>query len=347
MTKPLYKMIKDTIKEKINDGTYSAHTLLPSENQLAIDFNVSRITSKRALNDLESEGLIYRKRGLGSYVAPSSNAHIRDTILFMMPFTDSQNFANYTSGMLEILEGTPYRLELQQHLNLDTIQEILHDYAGIIFYPHHNQDIIDLAIPLVNMKKPTIILDKALSGIPFTSVISNNFQGGYEACRHVIEEGARKLAFISSHPIHSISSVRERYFGYLKAINEYDIHTSTDPLEYIPNQDNSALINRLRNEHYEALVCENDIIAISLMHELKREGLDIPSEIKIIGFDNAQASSMIDPPLSTIEQNFRELGRVAMQELLKQIENNTIESKELMIDVSLIKRQSTQNSGDK
>ena len=67
--KPRHEQISDWIRERIDDGTYAPNAQLPSESQLGEQFKVSRITVRRALQTLESEGLIYRRQGLGAFVS--------------------------------------------------------------------------------------------------------------------------------------------------------------------------------------------------------------------------------------------------------------------------------------
>lgn len=99
-------------------------------------------------------------------------------------------------------------------------------------------------------------------------------------------------------------------------------------------------LERLQSKHC-GLVCGNDILALTLMAELKHLGFLIPQNLKIVGFDNTQASAYVDPPLTTIAQNFEEIGRVAMNELLSRIKNPSHPVSRQVLDVNLIKRNST------
>jgi GntR family transcriptional regulator len=66
---PLYEQIKDLLRERILDGTYQPHQQMPSESEMMASFNVSRITVRQALNDLQNEGLIFRIHGKGTFVS--------------------------------------------------------------------------------------------------------------------------------------------------------------------------------------------------------------------------------------------------------------------------------------
>ncbi len=104
VSKPLYKQILDDLVEDIINGTYKENDQLPTELELSEKYNVSRITSKRALTELETIGLISRTRGKGSFVKkreadkvakePSKN------ILLIFPFLSEENtgLGEYTQG---------------------------------------------------------------------------------------------------------------------------------------------------------------------------------------------------------------------------------------------------------
>ena len=345
MAKPLYLHIKDIIKKDILSGKLKVDEKLPSENDLALSYHVSRITSKRALNDLEAEGYIIRKKGLGSYVLNQNPQTIKESskdILFIMPFPDEPSFGNYTQGILSVLENTDYRLHIKRN-NENMSVEMIRNYAGVIFYPIQNKDMMDFISVLYAMDVPLVIIDKELSGTPVSSVLSNNFQGGYEACSHLLSSGLKKVRFLSSNPIEGVSTIRERYFGYLKAIKDHKIQSGTE-IVYIDNDNNvTNIINWLHHEGVQGLVCENDVLAIQVMKAITDSGFSIPNDFKIIGFDDTQASKFLNPPLTTIKQNFENIGEVATRHLIDLISNNETEIKRHIIDVSLIIRESTQN----
>lgn len=68
--RPRHEQLSDWLRERLHAGELAAHAQLPSEHDLCSQFGVSRITVRRALQTLEHEGLIYRRQGLGSFVAP-------------------------------------------------------------------------------------------------------------------------------------------------------------------------------------------------------------------------------------------------------------------------------------
>ena len=97
-----------------------------------------------------------------------------------------------------------------------------------------------------------------------------------------------------------------------------------------------------------AAVCENDLIAIELMRALRQADLHVPANISLVGFDNIQAAALVDPALTTIGQNFAEMGRLAGNQVIEKINAAKAatpvptETTTHLVAVSLIKRESTQ-----
>src|SRR5690242_18519328 len=103
---PLYARIVDELRQKIRNNEYEPNDQLPTEKELASQYDVSLITSKRALVELEKEGLIYRKRGSGSYVKPvartpatAMDSSVTPVIGMILPSDKSE------SRLLEYING--------------------------------------------------------------------------------------------------------------------------------------------------------------------------------------------------------------------------------------------------
>ncbi|HSV80260.1 MAG TPA: GntR family transcriptional regulator [Ramlibacter sp.] len=85
---PLYAQIKEALRAKIIDGTYSAHARLPSESEMIRAFGVSRITVRQALNDLQKEGLLFKVHGKGTYV---SKPKVAQELTHLQGFGEAMN----------------------------------------------------------------------------------------------------------------------------------------------------------------------------------------------------------------------------------------------------------------
>src|SRR3712207_9240410 len=105
MTELLYKKIYHFIKQQIDSGQLQAGDRLPTEKALSEQFSVSRITSKRALVELEQEGLITRSRGKGSFVTegPAISAKASRDILLILPFASDYELGAYAKGIMTVV----------------------------------------------------------------------------------------------------------------------------------------------------------------------------------------------------------------------------------------------------
>lgn len=92
---PLYYQIKESLKEKIESGTLEPHERLPSERDLENRYGISRMTARRALTELESEGYVYREQGKGSYVAEPK---LRQALLELTGFSEDMRSRRLTPG---------------------------------------------------------------------------------------------------------------------------------------------------------------------------------------------------------------------------------------------------------
>lgn len=346
---PLYQQIINDIKKDIVCGRYTKGDKIATELELSEKYQVSRITSKRALVELEAEGLIYRVRGKGSFVKgiPSKvSTNKKEDLLFVSPFSHDTSFGNYAQGVFQALAGTSYRVVMLGHDQLSQYQiaEVVENYAGVLFYPMTQEIDIDWLYHLYLHRVPTVILDKEYEAIGFPSVVADNEQGGYEATKHMLASGLKKIAFVSSMPLLEVSTIQTRYLGYLKALYEENVTERClyQNLERLALDDYlEEVVSQMLAQGVEGIVAENDIVAISLVNQLKERGIQIPEEVSIVGFDNSQASQLITPKLTTVAQDFAEMGALAAKRLIHQIEEASIQATQDVVPICLKVRETT------
>lgn len=342
-----YQEIYEKLRLAVLRGEYAPDQQLPSENALSLKFGVSRITSKHALNKLEENGLIYRIQGKGSFVKPHVGTNSRK-LLLVLPFAGDANLGNYLSGIQKTLTGTTWQLLSMQNeafLQLDQ-KKLLDEYAGIIYYPQNLALELPVLLQLYLAKKPLVLLDKAAIGLGIPSVTSDNNYGGMLAVNHLLKLGYQRIAFLTQTPFWEDfnGTVSDRFFGYLNAYRNYCPATQ-DPLNWTKNLaqlKGSELKAYLKAQQIQALIAENDIVALKVGQELKECGLQIPNDLALIGFDDLPMAQLFDPPLTSIGQDFPELGRTAVDLLLTQINDpSRLLNQHPTVPVKLVIRQST------
>lgn len=339
---PLYLKILNDLEKKILDGELLPGDQLPTEKELSEKYQVSRITSKRALGELEKNGMIERTRGKGSFVKKQETKIEHKKILLLLPFTDDFAFGNLSGSILSITQKANYELSIVTLDYLDnlTVRELQNNFDGIIYYANNENQHLDLLFTLNQINYPTILLDKEISDLTLPTFLSDNFSGGNKATNFLIEQGHKKIAYLFGNHEHP-QSARQRYLGYVQSIinNNLSFHTSYNDDIF----DVDKLINYIRKNDITALVCENDVIAIQTMRHLKNNNISIPDDLSIVGFDNIQATQLIDPQLSTISQDFHTIGKLAGKALLHWIETKQKPCGQ-KVPISLIIRESTKEA---
>lgn len=238
---------------------------------------------------------------------------------------------------------TGYRLmvQLASTVRLDTLS----DYAGIIYYPEDVNHSIDFLFYCDHHHIPLVLLDKSLDLFQFPSVVADNKGGAYQLTQHLIEQGCDQIWFVATGSFGEVSSVRDRYLGYLAAMAETSLPSSYFPKEKAETSD--AYLNRLVTVLSEmtgsktGLVVENDWLAIQLIQKSIQAGLSIPDQVAIVGFDNSQASRLLNPKLSTAAQDFYQMGQEAARLLLQKIESPQKVVTSCQLPVQLFIRESS------
>ncbi|SEM72221.1 substrate-binding domain-containing protein [Paenibacillus sp. OV219] len=365
--KPLYSQILGILRERISQGEYVTGQQLPTELELADKFGVSRITSKRALIELEREGLIYRRRGSGSFVKKRDEAKkpaevpIKPSssmiISMVLPFVSPNNSLEHMQSVAKYLESKGYYLSIHNsNWNIERERELLislpkRGTAGIILYPVSTQHNLDVVHALHMNDYPIVTLDQYYNLLTMGSAVSDNADGGYIAASKLIELGHTRIAFISTVGIQYRSTVRDRFFGYSKALNDNGIPLDIELcFSNLPSDAEGAgparrefykkLVGQLQELNVTAIQAEHDMVALDCLKAALDLGIKVPEELSIIGFDNNELCEQAEVPISTLEQNYEEIGRRSAMMIVDQLENGAIQQERAVIPVKWVSRQS-------
>ncbi len=166
---------------------------------------------------------------------------------------------------------------------------------------------------------PIVTVGMIVEGTP--SIVLDSYQGMHDAVVHLIERhGCRRLAFIRGPGIHHDAA--QRYRAYVDALREYGLECS--PERVTPNYDWSAengarairLLLEERHAEFDAVVAVNDNMAVGAIHALQTQGIKVPSDVAVVGFNNQPVSATVTPPLTTVPLRMYERGRLAAEMLL-------------------------------
>ena len=231
MGKFLYETIKDYLKKLIQENKNVPNYKLPSENQLAMRFSTTRMTAKRAISELQEEGLLYRIHGKGSFItaapAQGTDVPVNEFICMLLPNLESHFILELIAGARQYLKPFGYHLlimsESEEELRtFNLIKRIVNlNIKGIIVFPnsraHYNKDLLLLALN----KFPVVFVDRTLHDFDISSVTSDHINIGRRGIQFLIDKGCQNIGFISM-PREDSSSISRRLTGYEKAHVEND-----------------------------------------------------------------------------------------------------------------------------
>lgn len=364
----LYETIVEDLKIKILNEQYKADEKLPTEIELASQYGVSRITSKRALEELKLLGLVHRKRGSGTFVTSQENMVLnkelditnmgddKKIIPIILPFdTSDSGFAQTVRGASEILDENGYYISVYNGVkDFNSEQQLIrrlyeNKVKGIIYYPISDRDNLEVLNMLYMASFPIITIDKYFESLPISYVVSDNESGACQAVQYLIDLGHQHIGFVSDLSIESTSSIRNRYFGYCNTLKKNNIMYRTEFVRtsfanekhrYYDKKVYHNIIKEFMYSGITAIFGVNDLVSSFLMRAAFEMNIKIPDQLSFIGFDNIELAKHLQVPLTTIAQDFYNMGRTAAQSLIHTINGESLPYIQFKIPVDLIKRDS-------
>lgn len=230
----LYRDIYADLKLRISDGRYPAGKRLPSEDELAEEFHVSRITIKSALELLRNDGLIKRIQGKGTFVAnvdevplkrPPAGAGGGKLIGLVLEHVSSAFGLNMMYRIIELLDKAGYKACIRFSFGsiekeTEEINSLLGlNISGLIIMPCHDSYYNLTILRLILEHFPVVLVDKQMHGLPVSCVCTDGSGAIFELTRRLKQLGAQSAALITIDPS-SASSLGDRAEGFHKGLKE-------------------------------------------------------------------------------------------------------------------------------
>jgi LacI family transcriptional regulator len=191
---------------------------------------------------------------------------------------------------------------------------------------------------------PSVYLDTYVDDPTLDMIIIDDYKGGYLATEHLIKIGKQKIGFVVSM-LDNVGVASKRYEGYKDAIkdNGFDFKEERVFQGYTSHEFGKSIGEVIKNnkDDFDALFVYSDIMALSVIQGLKENGLRVPEDIAVIGFDGLYIGELSEPPLTTISQDITKKGELAVELLAKKMNKESLEPEKIVMPVSLIQRKST------
>lgn len=197
-------------------------------------------------------------------------------------------------------------------------------------------------IDLLRDGAPIVATAYHLPGETLTVVDVDNVDGGYQATRHLLSLGHRRIALITGPA--DIRSVNDRTRGYTNALEEAGIAVDRGLIaegDWSYQSGYQAMQHLLsRGLSFSALFAQNDQMAIGALRALREARVRVPRDVSVVGYDDIPGAAYADPPLTTIRQPMREVGTIAARLLIRAIEEPDAARDEVLLKTELIERDS-------
>jgi LacI family transcriptional regulator len=219
-------------------------------------------------------------------------------------------------------------VELRRHAVIDVVDDVRHG---------------DLAA-LSKTRLPLVVIDPLnLPRRQVTSVGATNFAGGLAATKHLLALGHSRIAYLGA----DVTSVynQARLHGYRAALEAAGVEVPDDYVrngstEYEHGVTGGASLLDLR-EPPTAVFGATDEIAAGLIEAARRRGLRVPEDVSVVGFDDTDTARLLSPPLTSVRQPLREMGRLALQTALRLAAGEKLDSHHVELATELVLRSST------
>lgn len=194
---------------------------------------------------------------------------------------------------------------------------------------------------------PMILFDRVSDELPVSQVIVDDHYGAFHAVAHLFANGCRRIAHLSGPLTLNIS--RERIRGYLDALEVFNLEKSDDLLVNCPAMKDSAeaATNKLLDLPMppDGIFAVNDPVAIVAKEVIELRGFNIPQDISLVGFTNEPVGKHMKPSLTTVAQPSYEIGQVAMELFMEQINfPHNFKPRKKVLKTKLIVRDSSRRN---
>lgn len=367
---PFYQQIEDMIMEMIRKGELKKGDSLFSENELSLRLKVSRLTVRKAYQEMAKKGFLNTVQGKGTFVSKdemNSQKGDRNTVSKVGSSTTSFN-TKRTIGVMfpeialffpQILRAIEERAAEKGYIiNImfnDSIEKekqaieklIENNVDGIILTPLRNQGNTSVEnYELLHQQNiPVVMVGYPPFHFSCDAVYCDDVSGSYESVEHLVNKGHKRIIFFSDSR-GDYEAVKERKEGYLKAINDllgpsYAIIIDKNDTDW----ENAffKLMNIEGEDAVSAIFMESDHYAPYIYSFIYSLGKSIPNDVAVIGYDNSDICENLPVRLASVEQPKKDMGYCAFRLLYEILEEGFVPrsySKYMVVKSKLIPRES-------
>lgn len=325
--------------------------------------NISASTVSRGLNDSPQVRKDLRRKIMQTaqemgYQHNKFAANLRQkrtrTLGVVIPRIDSHFMSSVISGMEKVANNSGYQLLISQSeesaaLEEANIQALFNSRVdGLLVSLSFETKNKDAFKDVFRKNIPIVFFDRVFECDNCVSVIIDNYRAGYEATKHLIDQGCEKIVHVGGSMNRNV--YYDRYRGYRQALADNSIAYDDKFLILTDLGDNSgeAVLNSLLGNGTmpDGIFTANDTSAVSIICELKKKGYRVPDDVAVAGFNDDPVSRIVEPNLTTVHYPGKAMGEVAASTMIRILEGTQYEKvNSIILTHELIIRESSLRSG--
>jgi len=327
--------------------------------KLAEALNLSTSTVSRAFRDNSDINLATKERILAmakqlNYQPNHYASNLREqkskTIAVIVPELANNYFSLAIQGIESVASAKGYHILVyatndQFEKEVSFIQHLHNGRAdGIIMSVSGEANDHNYLNELAKKRLPLVFFDRVYEDIETPRVITNDYEASFSATEHLINQGCVKIAYLAVNKTLSIGKTRMQ--GYIDALKKHNI-TFSDELIIDCTNNYKENIDHLKSAFTElkpdGVFTSVERLAFATYYACYDLKLDVPNDIKVIGFSSLEISPLLNPALSTVTQPAADLGKTAAELLFKMLENpdQISPNTEVILKSEVMQRRST------
>ncbi|MBQ7642469.1 MAG: GntR family transcriptional regulator [Clostridia bacterium] len=341
----IYEKIVNYLKFIIDCNADVPDFKLPTESQICIKFNASRITARRALAALKEEGLIISARGKGYYISDSVKPFKNDfgnklTVAAIMTSVTNKHHRNIIDGLNAYANANNINLIIYLTYNDPSTEQSKINNAvtsrcdGVVLFPSDNDVYSSELFKLKMNKLPTVLVDRDLVGLNLPCVSSNHFELAYQAVRLLYQKGVANILFVS-HQKNISASTKDRLRGIEQGLLDNFGRIIKDnfmnaPIDNFNEREKVALYVDYLASHpgKTGIIYTASPSLLLLIEAIKEAGLKLNDDVCLILIDDELENypSIKNYKFPTIKQDGNTIGETALKIVTEMIREKTTDN---------------------
>ncbi|SEW23183.1 transcriptional regulator, LacI family [Chitinophaga sp. YR573] len=205
---------------------------------------------------------------------------------------------------------------------------------------------LNLDKEIASLQKPVVLMDRYFPNVQdFNYVVVDNFQGAYTAVSHMVDQGYKKIAIITTSS--SQIQMQLRLDGFVQALQEHNLPAGKNMIKRLAfDLDRPGFIQEItkylqHNTDLDAIFFATNYLGICGIESIRALKLQIGKDLGMVSFDDHDIFRLHSPSITCVAQPVEEIGRRLIQLLIEELDNNSVTRAQVVLPLELRKREST------